>query len=152
MNGESKASPLITGPYHVGQGMFSPDGRWVAYVSLESGKPEVYVQSFPDRAGKWQVSNAGGTNPRWSHRGHEIFYLSPEQRMMVAEVNAGPSFEVSVPRPLFTARLLFPGTNIRSYYEVSPDDQRILLVSTQPGDVLAGSSVIVNWTKSFGGK
>ena len=149
MTGEAKPTPLITGPYHCGQAVFSPDGRWVAYTSTESGKAEIYVQSFPERSGKWQISANGGTNPRWAHNGRELFFLSPEQRIMAAEVNATPAFEASVPRPLFIAHLLFPGTQIRSYYELSPDDQRFLLVATEPGDVLAGSSVIVNWTKTF---
>ncbi|HET9325779.1 MAG TPA: protein kinase [Candidatus Eisenbacteria bacterium] len=149
MTGEAKPTPLITGPYHCGQAVFSPDGRWVAYTSTESGKAEIYVQSFPERSGKWQISANGGTNPRWAHNGRELFFLSPEQRIMAAEVNSTPAFEASVPRPLFIAHLLFPGTQIRSYYELSPDDQRFLLVATEPGDVLAGSSVIVNWTKTF---
>ena len=152
MTGDAKPTPLISGPGHVALGAFSPDGRWVAYMSTESGKQEIYVQTFPDRAGKWQISSAGGSNPRWSRDGRELFYLSPEQRIMVAEVSTQPAFEASVPKPLFLARLLFPGVNIRSYYELSPDGQRFLLVSPEPGDVLAGSSVIVNWTKAFDGK
>jgi len=149
MTGDAKPTPLIAGPYQCALGNFSPDGRWIAYISTESGRPEIYVQSFPDRSGKWQISNNGGSNPRWSHSGRELFYLSNEQRLMVADVRTAPSFEASVPRTLFLAHLLFPGTQIRSYYEVSPDDQRFLLVATEPGDVLAGSSVIVNWTKTF---
>ncbi len=148
MTGEAKPTPVISGPFHCGFGNFSPDGRWIAYESYESGKPEIYVQSFPERSGKWQISSAGGTNPRWSHDGREIFYLSPDQRMVSVEVKTSPAFEAAVPKPLFISHLLFPGANVRSYYEVGPDDRRFLFVATEPGDVLAGSSVIVNWTKS----
>ena len=152
MSGDAKPASLIAGPYHCGYGNISPDGHWIAYTSFESGKAEVYVRSFPEQSGQWQISSGGGTNPRWSHSGRELFYLSPDQRMMVADVRTTPAFEASVPRPMFIAHLLFPNTLIRSYFEVSRDDQRFLMVATEPGDVLAGSSVIVNWTKTLASK
>ena len=63
----------------------SPDGRWIAYASDESGRFEVYVRPFPGPGGKWQVSNAGGTLPIWSHNGRELFFQNPDNRIMVAD-------------------------------------------------------------------
>jgi Tol biopolymer transport system component len=150
IDGDRKPTPLVRGPYDVGQGRFSPDGRWLAYTSLESGRPEVYVTSFPDAGGKWQISNAGGNDPRWNPRGGELFYLSADQRMMSVAVRTNPTFEVQVPRGLFTARVLFPGRGVRAHYVVSGDGQRFLLAAPKTGAALAGSNVVVNWTGIVG--
>ena len=84
--------------------MFSPDGRFLAYQSNESGRKEVYVQSFPDPGGKWQVSTAGGVDPRWRADGKEIYYRAPDQKLMAVEVQAGGDFPAGVPQPLFLGR------------------------------------------------
>ncbi|NJD18270.1 MAG: hypothetical protein FIA95_03175, partial [Gemmatimonadetes bacterium] len=106
----------------------SPDGRWLAYASQETGAWEIYVRPFPDvNAGKWAVSRQGGYGPRWSHSGRELFYVSADSVLMVAAAQGGASFQVSDRRALFklpdgftTAPLIFP-------FDVSPDDQRFIM-------------------------
>lgn len=84
-------------------GQFSPDGKWVAYASNERGKGEIYVTSFPEPQGKWQVSTGGGEQPRWRGDGKELFYLSSNNNMMVAPVTIGAKFDSGTPIPLFQA-------------------------------------------------
>src|SRR5207245_1634661 len=105
LSGDRKPTPLLQGPYDESQGRVSPDGHWIAYTSNETGREEVYVQSFPEPGGKWQISTRGGSDATWNPNGHELFYISPDQQMMVMSVPAGPTFEVSVPRPLFPIRV-----------------------------------------------
>src|SRR5207249_3264593 len=90
---------------------FSPDGRWIAYRSDESGRDETYVRPFPGPGGKWQISTGGGTNPTWSRTRHELFYGTPDQRIMVAPYTVeGDSFRAEKPRlwseGRYTARLV----------------------------------------------
>ena len=86
-------------------GYFSPNGRWLAYVSDESGKAEVYVRPFPVSPGIWPVSTGGGSQPRWRRDGKELFYLALDGKLMVVEVNAGERFRAGVPKALFQMRL-----------------------------------------------
>jgi Tol biopolymer transport system component len=121
---------------------FSPDGRWIAYVSIESGRNEVYVTPFPGLGGKWQISSAGGNFPRWSNDGNEIFYLTPDNRLMAAAVNgAGAAFQVSGVRPLFDVRAGGP----RSAYDVTPDGKRFLVNTTKEDAMPAPITLVVNW-------
>jgi Tol biopolymer transport system component len=82
LSGEQKSFPYVRGDFSEVQGRFSPDGKWVAYASNESGMWEVYVQSFPAPSGKWQVSSNGGAQPQWRHDGRELFYISSDRRLM----------------------------------------------------------------------
>jgi Tol biopolymer transport system component len=82
-------------------GQFSPDGRWVAYTSNESGRTEVYAQSFPTGHGKWLVSTAGGDKPVWRADGKELYFLSPDGYMMAAGVTPGRAFSTGEPKRLF---------------------------------------------------
>jgi Tol biopolymer transport system component len=82
--GEPKPVPVATTSFDEVQGQFSPDGRWVAYASNESGPYEIYIRPFPSSGGKWQVSTGGGVAPRLRHDGHELFYVAPDNRMMAA--------------------------------------------------------------------
>ena len=107
-------------------GKFSPNGRWIAYVSQDSGKDEVEVQSFPPGAGKWQVSTNGGDMPQWSADGKEIFYYAPDHKLMAVDVRTKPdgTFDAGVPKPLFNVRLRL---SFGGGYSVSPDAQRFLV-------------------------
>ena len=83
MLGDHKPLPIVNAPFEERQGQFSPDGRWVAYQSNESSRSEIYVQPFPGvSGGKWQVSKAGGTQPRWRHDGKELFFISLDGKLM----------------------------------------------------------------------
>ena len=123
---------------------FSPDGRLVAYTSDESGRLEVYIQTFPLSNRKWTVSTNGGLEPRWRADGHEIYYLSEDRKLMAARVGPGPSFDV--PKPLFQTRAVASMTGFRMHYIPSRDGRRFL-VNTQSSDTVpAPITVELNWT------
>jgi eukaryotic-like serine/threonine-protein kinase len=106
--------------------VFSPDGRWVAYTSNESGAYQVYVRAFPDKGGKWQVSNAGGAYPMWSRNGQELFFRADDNRIMVAPyAPKADSFVSGKPRVWSDKRLADFGTIGISNYDVAPDGKRI---------------------------
>jgi len=121
---------------------FSPNGRWIAYGSDESGRNEVYVAPFPQPAGKWQISTAGGNWPRWRHDGKELFYLAPDGKLMAATVNGEASaFAVDAVRPLFDTRL----GGLRYAYDVSPDGQRFLVNTVVEEAAASPITLVVNW-------
>ena len=84
--GDGKPTPFLQTEFNDGWAKLSPDGRWIAYVSDESGREQVYVQSFPEHGGKWQISNGGGEQPLWRRDGRELFYLSGDRKLMAVEV------------------------------------------------------------------
>jgi hypothetical protein len=119
----------------------SPDGKWIAYTSDESGRYEVYVQSFPAGGGKRQISTAGGIGPRWAR--NELFFHSADGRLMAASVTTGANLEAGVPVPLFEFR---PGGSlITPYYAVTKDGQRFLLNTIIDTQAAAPLTVITNW-------
>ncbi len=126
---------------------FSPDGRWVAYQTNESGRFEVVVQPFPDAGGKWQVSTNGGVAPRWRADGKELYFLAPGATMMAVPVTAaGASFEAGTPVALFPARIVDGGTVAanRPQYAVARDGR--FLINQPVGDAtVAPISLILNW-------
>ncbi len=135
-----KASSTLKG------GRFSPDGKWVAYSSNESGRWEVYVTSFPGAHGKWQVSNAGGVEPKWRGDGKELFYLSPESKMMAVPVKTGPDFDPGTPVVLFQANPReMLATSEQFSYEVSQDGQKFL-INTHLKTATTPLSVVLNWS------
>jgi eukaryotic-like serine/threonine-protein kinase len=147
--GDQKPAPFIQTEFTEVQGRFSPDGRWVAYASNESGPYQIYVQSFPASGGKWQVSTGGGAQPQWRHDGKELFYLAPDRKIMAVDVNgSGPIFVPGVPKPLFEARFstLFPGGPGASYYAVTNDGQRFLVNTLAVDSALVPFTVVLNWT------
>ena len=121
---------------------FSPDGKWVAYTGDESGRPQVYVVPFPGPGGKWQVSAAGGSYPRWKGDGRELFFLSPDGKMMSVVVDGtADAFRAEAPRALFTA----PVAVQQGYqYAVTGDGQRFLLNTAVPTPVSV--TVVSDWT------
>ena len=133
------------------EGQFAPDGKWVAFVTHESGRPEVFVQPFPEPRGRTQVSTAGGTQVRWAADGSELFYVAPDGRMMAAAVDLrGASAVVGAPAPLFQTHLA-TGANVLGFkpqYAVSRDGRFLLNVAVENG----GTPVVVavNWRKAAG--
>jgi eukaryotic-like serine/threonine-protein kinase len=130
-------------------GRFSPDGKWVAYSSNESGHWEVYVTSFPEAHGKWQVSNAGGVEPKWRGDGKELFYLTPDSKMMAVPVKTGPSFDPGTPMALFQANPReMLATSEQFSYEVSQDGQKFL-INTHLKTAATPLSVVLNWSATM---
>ena len=124
---------------------FSPDGRWVAYTSNESGRLEIYVRKFPASGGQWQVSNGGGAQAYWRRDGKELFYLSTDNKMMSVEVNgSSDTFEASIPKVLFDFRNASIGTF--SQYAVSSDGQKFLLNDPIEENAPSPITVVLNWT------
>jgi Tol biopolymer transport system component/tRNA A-37 threonylcarbamoyl transferase component Bud32 len=120
--------PIVASAFQELAPAVSPDGRWLAYTSNETGQREVYVRPFPDvSAGKFQVSTAGGTAPRWSHRGDELFYRTLGDDFMAAQVRTTPTFTLLGQRRLFSAVGYTPGVE-HATFEVSPDDRRFLML------------------------
>jgi serine/threonine protein kinase len=130
------------------EGQFSPDGRWVAFVANDSGRPEVFLQSFPGAANRTQVSTAGGSQVRWSRDGHEIFYVAPGGRMTSVRVALdGASPAVKPPEALFQTTLA-TGTNVlgnKPQYAVARDGR--FLLNTAIDGPTAPIAVAVNWMK-----
>ena len=143
--GERKPWAFLNGAFNEIFPRLSPDGGLLAYVSDESGRNEVYVQTFPDRNEKWQVSARGGDDPTWSADGRQIYYLSPEQQMMSVPVQRSPTFDPGAPQVLFQARVLLPG-NGRSHYAVTADGQTFILFTPSNSRSLPTTTVVVNWT------
>jgi hypothetical protein len=125
---------------------FSPDGRWIAYESNESGNLQVYVAAFPGAETKVQVSSSGGITPAWRADGKELFYVDMSGRMMAVDVKAiGGRLELGIPRPLFQTHAAAPG--IRPY-DVSRSADRFVITTT--GDVNPSPfTLVVNWTEEL---
>ena len=126
---------------------FSPDGRWVAYQTNESGRFEVVVQPFPDAGGKWQVSAAGGVAPRWRADGKELYFLAPDATMMAVPVAVEGAFEAGTPVALFPTRIVDGGTVAinRPQYAVGRDGR--FLVNQPVGDASAAPiTLLMNWS------
>ena len=150
--GAAKGEALISGPTDEFAADISPDNRWIAYHSALSGRPEVYVRPFPTiDSGRWQVSNGGGTRPRWSRDGRELFYFTPENGEVRASLWAVPI----TPGPLFTAGRpykLFEGNYAafnqgRQTYDVSPDGKRFVMI--KPAETPTPIIVVQNWTEEL---
>ncbi|HET6889662.1 MAG TPA: protein kinase, partial [Pyrinomonadaceae bacterium] len=151
LSGERKPQPFLQTESSEQQPRFSPDGKWVAYISNETGQFEVYVQSFPRSGGKWPVSIGGGSQPQWRADGRELYYYSPDRKLMAVEVDGSSStFQVGAARPLFEIRIGgagldqgFPGNG---YYTAAHDGKRFLVASapevTEPQQIY----IVMNWT------
>ncbi len=143
--GDRKPFPFLqTGANEVGA-RFSPDGKWVAYASDESGEYEVYVLSFPESAGKRQISTKGGMGPNWSRDGKELYYYTLDGTLMAVEVKSGERFEVGVLRRLFEFRA-GNGLITVAPYAVSSDGQRFLLNTLVDESGGAPLTIVLNWT------
>jgi len=150
VTGDRKPMSVVNTKGERTAGQFSPDGRWVAYSSNESGKREVVVAPFRGPGGKWQVSTAGGSEPRWRRDGRELFYLAPDGKLMAVEVKQGPKFEAGVAEPLFQTRRREHISNTDLFsYDVSADGQRFL-INTDVGELASSPlTVVVNWTAAL---
>jgi len=138
--GARTAQPFLVNQFDNHSPTLSPDGRWVAYVSDESGRVEVYVRPFPGPGGRWQVSLDGGTEPRWSPTGREIFYRNGN-KMLAAAVVTQPTFSVGERRELFEGNYL--GMGIYPGYDVTRDGRTFVMV--RPLSETQTFIVVLNW-------
>jgi eukaryotic-like serine/threonine-protein kinase len=153
LSGRGKPFPFVQGG---GSGAreahFSPDGRYVAYASHESGKYEIYVQTFPQHLGKWQISTNGGEEPAWRADGKELFYLSAEDKLMAVDVNtAARQFQAAIPKALFQAQLV-EGLLWRNRYVVTANGQQFLMLSPVRNYQTNPITVVLNWPALLQGK
>ena len=152
LEGDRQPRPFVKTGFPEGAAKFSPDGQWIAYSSMESGRPEIYVQAWPGPGAKIQISSDGGTDPLWRRDGKEIFYRHGP-RMMAVAATAGPSFQAGKPQLLWTGEYThglssscgWQGTS-RTSYDVSLDGQRFLMIKDDDQSLFATKIiVVVNW-------
>jgi Tol biopolymer transport system component len=147
LSGDHKPVVYLQSPFNETMANVSPDGRWMAYMSDESGAMQVYVQAIPATGAKWQISTAGGAEPRWRRDGKELFYVAPDRNLMAVPVKGGGSlFEAGAPKALFEGVTFANGQVPRYHYQPSTDGQRFMVATSSSSDATGGTiSVVVNW-------
>jgi Tol biopolymer transport system component len=160
--GDRKPTPYLASAFDEALPALSPNGRWLAYVSNESGAYQVIVQSFPDPSqGKWQISTNGGTFPRWRRDGRELYYVGADARMTAVSVVTDPTFVVQKSTPLFMTAFALPtsgrvGVLVDDPYDVTPDGQHFVmsmpLNSAPATSNVSPITVIVNWQAALGAR
>jgi eukaryotic-like serine/threonine-protein kinase len=133
---DKKPAPLLNTQFRESQGRFSPNSRWIAYTSDESGKQDVYVQPFPLTGAKWRISNKGGHNPIWSQR--ELFYQTLDYKWKVVAVQTDADFKPGEPKDLFDTPLSFGA-------DITADGRRFLVNMPAPEAIQAPVTVVLNW-------
>ncbi len=140
-------TPFLSTNANASNGQISPDGKWVAYASDESGQWEIYVTAFPSAAGKWQVSRGGGAEPRWRGDGKELFYIGPNSTFTAVRVSAADSFATGNPTPLFRTQLRAQLSSTDLFtYDVTKDGQRFLINRYARPPQIAPVHIILNAT------
>jgi len=148
LSGQRQATPVPQTEMRGANGRFSPDGRWLAYESIESGRIEVYVQPFPATGAKWLISRNGGVRPRWRRDGKELFYVTAERRLAAVPIVAGETFQAGNPSDLFDVS--FAPTGVNPYpYAVSANGQRFLVITPEETTSSAAISVVLNWASAL---
>jgi eukaryotic-like serine/threonine-protein kinase len=143
LEGDRKPRPVLQTEFNEVSGQFSPDGRWIAYGSDESTPAQIYVQGFLHVGGKFQISTNGGSWPRWRRDGRELFYLSPDRKMMAVDVKStATTFEAARPRELFQTRVAAP---YAAPYDVTADGQRFLMSTLDEAKGPPPITVVMNW-------
>jgi len=143
--GEGKPVPFLRTQFSELGGRFSPDTRYIAYQSNESGKNEIYVRPFnaaspaAPQEGKWMVSRGGGTQPRWRRDGKELYFQSADGMVMAVDVSANPVFQPGVPKALF------PVPQGATVWDSAPDGQRFLFAVPVNDRTRAPFTLVLNW-------
>jgi Tol biopolymer transport system component len=147
LEGERRKFPVLETTFNETNAQFSPDGRWIAYQSDESGRVEIHVQPFPGPGRRVRISGSGGVQVRWRRDGKELFYLASDNRLMAVPIQLdeqGENIEVGTPVPLFPTRLAGePRNDSARHYMVSPDGQRFLMDTLT--EVSIPITVVLNW-------
>ncbi len=146
LNGKGKSYSLHSSPFNEWNPQFSSDGHWISYQSDESGESEIYVTPFPGPTGKVRISTDGGTQPRWSRNGKELFYRNG-RKMMVVKVVTTPSFSAGEPTMLFEGDYDTPGGVTQ--YDVSPDGQRFLMIRGSERKPAQKINLVLNWKEEL---
>ncbi len=137
--------PIVATPAAERNPALSPDGRWLAYTSDETGSDEVYVVPFPDASGgKWRISNDGGLEPLWAHSGRELFYRTVRGEVVAVPIETQPTFSHGSPRVMFTDATLYTST-LHPQYDIAPGDQRFLMIRQVRGDDSGRVKLIQNF-------
>jgi Tol biopolymer transport system component len=146
VGGDRKARPFLQTPFNEGGPVFSPDGRWLAYQSDESGRSEIYVRPFPGPGGKVQISTEGGTEPVWSRNGWELFYRNGD-KMMATAIETKSGFVAGKPKLLFEGHYETSMYAFEPNYDVGPDGQRFLMIKGSEQESAATQlNVVLNWS------
>ena len=150
LGGNRRPEPFLKTPASEHNAHFSTDGRWLAYVSNESGRNEIYVQPFPGPSRRWTISTDGGNEPVWSRDGRELFYRNGDA-LMAVPITSQPTFAAGVPRLLFSGQFESTGTGT-SGYDVSLDGRRFLMIQpTEPEQPATQVGVVINWFEELRG-
>ena len=146
LEGERKPRPFLQTASNESSPKFSPDGRWLAYASDESGRQEIYVRPFPGPGRKWQISTEGGTEPVWARNGQELFYRNGD-KMMAAAVETKPAFAAAKPKLLFAAHYEKSPYPFLADYDVTPDGWRFLMIrASEQESAPTQLNVVLNWS------
>jgi eukaryotic-like serine/threonine-protein kinase len=144
LEGARKPSAFLQTPFNEATPKISPDGHWLAYVSTESGRNEIFVRAYPGPSGKWQISTEGGREPLWARNGRELFYRTGD-KVMAVDITTASSFQAGTPRLLFERK--YQSRVLETNFDVSADGQRFLMI--QPSDQQAQAAtrinMVLNW-------
>ncbi|TDI40774.1 MAG: serine/threonine-protein kinase [Acidobacteria bacterium] len=140
---DRETTPLLSSSYNEAGAVFSPDGRFLAYTSDESGREEVYVRAFPGPEGRWQVSTESGNEPQWSRDGKELFFRSGTS-LMVADIVLEPSFDAARPRVLMDAPFDQAGS-LYANYDVTPDGRNFVMIRSEEDNAADRLHVVLHW-------
>jgi eukaryotic-like serine/threonine-protein kinase len=149
--GKPEPYPVVRTSADEHYGTLAPDGRWLAYISNESGAYEVYVESFPATGLKRQVSTQGGFEPQWRRDGTELFYMAPNQTLMAVAVKSNPTtLEVSPPKALFATRIKWMEIQaVAHHYAAAPDGQRFLISGATDDARSVPVTIVLNWSAAL---
>ncbi len=146
LSGDRKPVHFLQTPFNEDNAVFSPNGRWIAYDSDESGRPEVYVRPFPAAGGRYPVSRAGGTQPMWRNDSQELYFLTLDGTLMSASISTAKNLEAGVPKTLFPTGNIYNGTiGMRRGYAVTKDGKQFLAIIPEQRTSSSLITVVVNW-------
>jgi Tol biopolymer transport system component len=148
MTGDRRPTPLVCTHASEQQVQVSPDGRWFAYTSDESGRPEVYVQRFPSPTDRWQVSTHGGGDARWSADGRQLFYIATDRQLMSVPIQAVATFAHGKAVALFDTGMSPDWGTSRNHYDVTRDG-RVLMMAPVADDRTSPFTIVVNWNSGL---
>jgi Tol biopolymer transport system component len=143
---EHKARAFVNTPFDEMMGMFSPDGRWVAYETNESGRSEIVVASFPNPSGRWQVSAGGGRQPRWRADGRELYFIASDGKLMAVPVSSsGSAFASRAAAPLFQVQIVSASAAAHKPQYAVARDGRFLINQPVKETAVAPITLLINW-------